>query len=264
MDGFEAPDRRGRFPLRRIPPAAIASIVFRVGLTALASAQSPCAPGNSAEFAKPSLLPTSDDFPVSRNTLLGSRRRLIEDQSVNQAVLPAQIPSNLSARLEGPSAPPDLEPLPSAGSQAGAGQPPPAEATRPLAPNPPQPASPAQPAQRDRRVPARPAPADAEQQIQFDRGGLVTMHVNELDVRQLLELLSRRSGLNILVSPKVSGTVTANFEGTTVQDVLKAIIKLANLVGKQKGQFITFTPRERSTTTPRLPSANAFSRVSTS
>ena len=38
------------------------------------------------------------------------------------------------------------------------------------------------------------------------------MHVNELDVRQLLELLSRRSGMNILVSPRVSGTITANFK----------------------------------------------------
>ena len=63
----------------------------------------------------------------------------------------------------------------------------------------------------------------------------MTMHVNELDVRQLLELLSRRSGLNILVSPRVSGTVTANFEGTTVDEVLKAVIKLASLVEKTEG-----------------------------
>ena len=75
----------------------------------------------------------------------------------------------------------------------------------------------------------------AEQQIQFDRNGLVTMHVNELDVRQLLELLSRRSGLNILVSPKVSGTITANFENTSVEKVLKAVIKLANLIEKTEG-----------------------------
>ena len=92
-----------------------------------------------------------------------------------------------------------------------------------------------QPAPRDRRAPPRATPAEAEQQIQFDRNGLVTMHVNELDVRQLLELLSRRSGLNILVSPKVSGTITANFEGTTVDQVLKAVIKLANLVEKKEG-----------------------------
>ena len=102
-------------------------------------------------------------------------------------------------------------------------------------PSPPVPNAPGQPAPADRRGPARPAAAAAEQQIQFDRNGLVTMHVNELDVRQLLELLSRRSGLNILVSPKVSGTITANFENTTVDQVLKAVIKLANLVEKTEG-----------------------------
>ena len=89
----------------------------------------------------------------------------------------------------------------------------------------------------ERRQPPRPGAPDAEQQIQFDRNGLVTMHVNELDVRQLLELLSRRSGLNILVSPKVSGTITANFENTSVEQVLKSVIKLANLVEKTEGKI---------------------------
>ncbi len=58
------------------------------------------------------------------------------------------------------------------------------------------------------------------------------MHTNELDVRQLLELISRRSGMNILVSPLVSGTITANFEGVTVEEVLQAIIK----AGQPEGQ----------------------------
>ncbi len=79
--------------------------------------------------------------------------------------------------------------------------------------------------------------SNAEQQIQFDSSGSVTMHTNELDVRQLLELLSRRSRMNILVSPKVTGTITANFEGVTVEQVLNSIIKLANLVDKHEGSI---------------------------
>ena len=102
-------------------------------------------------------------------------------------------------------------------------------------PSPPAPGLIGQPGPADRRRPARPAAAAAEQQIQFDRNGMVTMHVNELDVRQLLELLSRRSGLNILVSPRVSGTITANFENTSVDQVLRAVIKLAGLVEKKEG-----------------------------
>ena len=113
-------------------------------------------------------------------------------------------------------------------AQAGAqGQP--APANRPPA-NPP-----AQGAPRDRRSAARAAAPETDQQVQFDRNGLVTMHVSELDVRQLLELLSRRSGMNILISPGVSGTITANFENTAVEQVLKSVIKLANLVEKREG-----------------------------
>jgi type IV pilus secretin PilQ/predicted competence protein len=110
-----------------------------------------------------------------------------------------------------------------------------AEQAQPAAPARPPSSPAAQPGARDRGAAPRPAAANAEQQIQFDKNGLVTMHVNELDVRQLLELLSRRSGLNILVSPKVSGTITANFENTSVEQVLKSVIKLANLVEKKEG-----------------------------
>jgi general secretion pathway protein D len=133
---------------------------------------------------------------------------------------------------------PSAQPLPSSGTQAtpGAGQ----SSAQPgqVAP-PPTPRPPAGPPGRNQpaRAPqpsGRPA-TDAAQQIQFDTKGLVTMHTNELDVRQLLELLSRRSGMNILVSPRVTGTITANFEGVTVEKVLKAIIKLANLVDKEEG-----------------------------
>jgi general secretion pathway protein D len=100
-------------------------------------------------------------------------------------------------------------------------------------------ATPPQPGIAPGRQPSGPAAGTAapEQQIEFDRNGLVKMHVNELDVRQLLELLSRRSGLNILVSPKVSGNITANFENTSVDQVLKAVIKLAGLVEKKEGSI---------------------------
>jgi type IV pilus secretin PilQ/predicted competence protein len=91
------------------------------------------------------------------------------------------------------------------------------------------------PAARERGAQARPAAEAAQQKIQIDPNGLITMHVNELDVRQLLEFLSRRSGLNILVSPRVSGTITANFERVSLERVLPAVIKLANLVEKKEG-----------------------------
>jgi general secretion pathway protein D len=161
---------------------------------------------------------------------------------------------------------PSVAPLPTTGAQpntpaAGAQPNTPADQPNPNAGQPgappvqppPAPRPPAGPAARNQ--PARPnqptaRPAtDAAQQIQFDNNGLVTMHTNELDVRQLLELLSRRSGMNILVSPKVAGTITANFEGVTVQKVLESIIKLADLVDKQEGSIhYIYTKGERQET----------------
>ena len=70
------------------------------------------------------------------------------------------------------------------------------------------------------------------------------MHTNELEVRQLLELISRRSGLNILVSPKVSGTITANFEKVTIDELLNSVLKLANLVEKTEGGIHFIYSRE--------------------
>jgi general secretion pathway protein D len=106
---------------------------------------------------------------------------------------------------------------------------------------------------RSQPVPAagRPAPSDGEQpsggaaELEFDRNGLITLHTNELDVRQLLELISRRSGTNILISPEVKGTITANFERVTLSQLLAAVIKLANLVDKTEGPMhYIFTKQE--------------------
>src|SRR5262249_47396920 len=61
-----------------------------------------------------------------------------------------------------------------------------------------------------RVVPEQPGPAapaapggDAEP---------LTLHLDDVDVRKALELLSREGGMNILVSPLVTGRVTANLK----------------------------------------------------
>ena len=93
-------------------------------------------------------------------------------------------------------------------------------------------------------IPASSGVVAPSQEIQFDRDGLISMHTNELEVRQLLELISRRSGLNILVSPKVSGTITANFEKVTIHELLNSVLKLANLVQKTEGGIHFIYSRE--------------------
>ena len=88
----------------------------------------------------------------------------------------------------------------------------------------------------------------------------------------MLELISRRSGMNILVSPKVSGTITANFEKVTIQELLGSILKLANLVEKTEGGIhfiysreeikdVAETPR-KSGSSPRSTASTTFGRTS--
>src|SRR5579883_2017684 len=197
--------------------------VLSLGLGALLGAAGPTASGQAPGDSTPTLLAT----PPSADA---------------RDVGPGDVPPGPGASLDpgvGETLP-NVAALPSMGAAqppTGAPQPPtgasqPSGTRRTPSTTPPDRAT-----QRDRQPQSRPA-IPVDQQIEFDPKGLVQhFHVNEGDLRQILELLSRRAGMNILVSPKVGGTVTVNFENVTVEQVLKAVILLANLVEKTEGTF---------------------------
>ena len=66
----------------------------------------------------------------------------------------------------------------------------------------------------------------------------IALHLDEVDVRRALELLSRQGSLNILVSPGVSGNVTANLQDVSLDEALDAILKLCNLVARREKSLI--------------------------
>lgn len=66
----------------------------------------------------------------------------------------------------------------------------------------------------------------------------IQLHFDELDVRKALEMLSRESPLNILVSPGVKGRVTADLKGVTYEQALQAILKLCNLTSRREKDII--------------------------
>lgn len=68
----------------------------------------------------------------------------------------------------------------------------------------------------------------------IEPGDKLTWHLNDVDVRQALEMLSRERGLNILLAPGVTGQVTANFEQMDPSAALAAILKLCNLTAHQE------------------------------
>lgn len=75
----------------------------------------------------------------------------------------------------------------------------------------------------------------------------ITLHLDDVDVRKALELLSREGSLNILVSPNVSGRVTANLQDLSVDQALDAILKLCGLTARREQRLIyIYTPDEIS------------------
>lgn len=75
----------------------------------------------------------------------------------------------------------------------------------------------------------------------------ITLHMDDLDVRKALEMLSRESTTNVLVSPGVTGKITADLKEVTFDQALDAILKLCNLAAKrEKGIVYVYTPKELS------------------
>jgi type IV pilus secretin PilQ/predicted competence protein len=73
----------------------------------------------------------------------------------------------------------------------------------------------------------------------------LALHLDDVEIRKALELLSREGSLNILVSSGVSGRVTANLEGLSFDRALDAILKLCNLAGhREAGLIYVYTQDE--------------------
>jgi type IV pilus secretin PilQ/predicted competence protein len=67
---------------------------------------------------------------------------------------------------------------------------------------------------------------------------LITMHVDDLEIRKALEILSRQANLSILVSPGVKGTVTLDLRDKTADEVLQAIAQLCRLSVRRENDIV--------------------------
>lgn len=73
----------------------------------------------------------------------------------------------------------------------------------------------------------------------------ITMHLDDVDVRKALEMLSREAAVSLMISPGVKGRVTVNLTNTSPEEALDAILRLANLVAHgEKGILFVYTPEE--------------------
>ncbi|AGA30584.1 secretin N-terminal domain-containing protein [Singulisphaera acidiphila] len=75
----------------------------------------------------------------------------------------------------------------------------------------------------------------------------LTLRAEDQEVRQVLALLSRQSGVNILLSPAVQGQIRIDLQDVTFKQALDAIVRLANLgVKEDQGLIYVYSAQEMS------------------
>ena len=96
-------------------------------------------------------------------------------------------------------------------------------------------------------APAPPAPSKSPAaNISAGEGDdKLAIHIQNADIREVLELLSERGGLNILAGNAVQGKVSATLRGVDIDSALKAILRSTGFVARREGNFIYVgTPEE--------------------
>lgn len=74
--------------------------------------------------------------------------------------------------------------------------------------------------------------------------GLIELHVRDLDLATVLRMLSVHSQRNIVTSPGISGTVTADLHGVTFKEALSAILRSQGIYSITEGNFIYVVTQE--------------------
>jgi type IV pilus assembly protein PilQ len=74
--------------------------------------------------------------------------------------------------------------------------------------------------------------------IPSERGDRFAINILGADIREVLDLLSKKGELNILASPKVEGKVSASLSNVDIEGAFQAIIKSTGYVAKREGQYI--------------------------
>ena len=72
----------------------------------------------------------------------------------------------------------------------------------------------------------------------------VTLNVDSVDVRTVLEMLAKGYGMNILVAPDVEGTVTANVSGLSPEQTLRSVVRMCGLAIEHDDDVILVYPKD--------------------
>ncbi len=81
-------------------------------------------------------------------------------------------------------------------------------------------------------------PPEGNARIRDEGDGLLTIHIQNEDIRRVMELLGAHGGINILASPRVQGSVSVTLSNVELDDALDAILRANGYQAKRDGNFV--------------------------
>jgi general secretion pathway protein D len=93
-------------------------------------------------------------------------------------------------------------------------------------------------------TPAAKGPSEPKPVAPSDGTSQISLHADNLEIRKVLEMVSRQGNLNVLVSPGVKGTVTLDIRDKTMDEALQAIAKLCGLEIRREKSFVYVSTSE--------------------
>ena len=95
------------------------------------------------------------------------------------------------------------------------------------------------------QLPKSPSLKDNGKPVRSDRNRIsregddhLAIHIQDMDIREVLELLSEQGGINILASNNVQGKVSASLKDVDIDTALAAILRSTGFSSRRDGQFI--------------------------
>lgn len=91
----------------------------------------------------------------------------------------------------------------------------------------------------------------------------LSFYFQNIDMRALLQLIAKNSGMNFIINDAVKGNITINLQNVTWQQALDSVLKSHGLASKQEGNIIYISTLEDITSneTKRLQADQAISNL---
>ena len=87
--------------------------------------------------------------------------------------------------------------------------------------------------------PAPPRQPKAEiNRIEGEGDDKLSIHIQDADIREVLDMISEQGGLNILAANSVQGRVSASLKGVDIDTALAAILKSTGYTVRREGKFV--------------------------